>query len=376
MKASSRYLTLIIFGALVAGCATTAPNELVNARSAYQVASEGPAQQLAPAELHKAKEALYLAEQSYLKEPKSYKTKDLAYVAERKSKQAGAIGSTAAAKKYKEGANADFQQKQADLVKQGKQDLSDSERRAAASLAEMEKQAELKSAKDKADADYQRQQARIKQGEQALSDSEKRTADARAELDKQAAVKAAKEQAAAKQAELEKQAMLKAAKDRADADLARQQADTLQAQQALMESEKRTAAALASLASIASLKEEERGLVLTLTGSVLFQSGKSTLMPPARAKLDQVAEALQAIQARNLIVEGHTDSQGSDASNQGLSQRRADAVGDYLVQRGYPANRIRSLGQGEGSPVAKNDSAEGRANNRRVEIVIQKESGR
>ena len=150
-------------------------------------------------------------------------------------------------------------------------------------------------------------------------------------------------------------------------------ASRLQAQQALMESEKRTAAALASLASIASLKEEERGLVLTLTGSVLFQSGKSTLMPPARAKLDQVAEALQAIQARNLIVEGHTDSQGSDASNQGLSQRRADAVGDYLVQRGYPANRIRSLGQGEGSPVAKNDSAEGRANNRRVEIVIQRE---
>ena len=97
-------------------------------------------------------------------------------------------------------------------------------------------------------------------------------------------------------------------------------------------------------------------------------------MPSAQTKLDQVANALLTIQARNLIIEGHTDSQGSEANNQELSQRRSEAVRNYLVQRGYPANHIQSQGRGEGSPIAKNDSPEGRANNRRVEIVIARES--
>jgi outer membrane protein OmpA-like peptidoglycan-associated protein len=96
------------------------------------------------------------------------------------------------------------------------------------------------------------------------------------------------------------------------------------------------------------------------------------LLPSAQVKLDQVANALLAVRARNLIVEGHTDSQGSEAYNQGLSQRRADAVRDYLVQRGYPADRIQTRGMSEGSPIADNASPEGRANNRRVEIIIER----
>jgi outer membrane protein OmpA-like peptidoglycan-associated protein len=351
---TSHYLSLAAFAALFAGCASVAPNELVNARSAYQVASQGPAQQLVPAELHKAHEALNLAEQSFLKEPDSYKTKDLAYVAQRKSEQAGALGSIAAARASKDNANADFRQKQSDIVKQGKQDLSDSERRNAEARAEIDKQAEIKAAKERADADFQMQQAKIEQGKQDLNDAETR--------------------AARKQAELEKQAAVQAANDRANADLQRQQAAILQGNQDLRDSEKRTADAVASLASLASLKEEERGLVLTLSGSVLFQSSKATLMAPAQVKLDQVATALLAIPARNLIVEGHTDSQGSDAYNQELSQHRADSVRDYLILKGYPANRIQAHGRGEGSPIAKNESAEGRANNRRVEIVIERES--
>jgi len=348
-----QFFILVAFAAYFAGCASVAPKELVNARSAYQLASEGPAQQLVPAELHKAHEALNQAEQSFLKDPDSYKTKDLAYVAQRKSEQAGALGSLAAAKSTKERANADFQTQQTEIVKQGKKDLSDSEKRTAAAQAEIARQAEIKSAKDIADADYQRQQAVIAQGKKELNDAEKRTAE--------------------KQAEIDKQAALKVAQDKADADLQKQQADNLQAKQELKDSEKRTAEALAALASLASLKEEERGLVLTLSGSILFRSAEATLLPQARVKLDQVAKALLAIRARNLIVEGHTDSQGADAYNQGLSQRRSDAVRDYLVQGGYPADHIQSRGQGEGSPVASNSSAEGRANNRRVEIVIERE---
>jgi OOP family OmpA-OmpF porin len=92
----------------------------------------------------------------------------------------------------------------------------------------------------------------------------------------------------------------------------------------------------------------------------------------AQVKLDQVANALLSVSARNIIVEGHTDSRGSESYNQGLSQRRADAVRNYLVQRGYPSDRIQSRGKGEGSPIADNASSEGRANNRRVEIIIER----
>ena len=96
------------------------------------------------------------------------------------------------------------------------------------------------------------------------------------------------------------------------------------------------------------------------------------MLPSAKVNLDQVTDALLAVKARNLIVEGHTDSQGSTSYNQDLSQRRADAVRDYLIQKGYPADRIQARGKGKGSPIADNVSPEGRANNRRVEIVIER----
>jgi outer membrane protein OmpA-like peptidoglycan-associated protein len=317
-----QFLILVTFVALFTGCATVAPNELVNARSAYQLASEGPAKQLEPAELHKAQEALVLAEQSFLKDPDSHKTKDLAYVAQRKAEKAGALGAMAAEKARKDKANVDFQKKQTEIVKQGKKDLSD---------------------------------------------SEKRTALAQAEIDKLAAVEASKEKS---DAEL---AAVRASKEKSDAELQKQQAEAVkQGKQDLSDSEKRTADALAALAALAAVKEEERGLVVTLSGSVLFRSAQSTLLSSAQVKLDQVANALMAVRERNLIVEGHTDSQGSESYNQGLSQRRADAVRDYLVQRGYPADRIQARGKGKGSPIADNASPEGRANNRRVEIVIER----
>jgi outer membrane protein OmpA-like peptidoglycan-associated protein len=349
---TKQFLIIVSLVAFFAGCATMPPNELINARSAYRVASEGPAQQLAPAELHRAHDALILAEQSFSKDPDSYKTKDLAYVAQRKSEMAGAIGAMAADKGSKERADADFQQKQTEIVKQGKQDLRESEKRTAEAQAELDKRAALKAEKEEADAAIQKQQAEIAQGKQDLRESEKRTAEVQAELDKRAAIKAEK--------------------DKADADSQMQQAEIAKGKQDLNDSEKRTAVALAELSALAAVKEEERGLVVTLSGSVLFRSAKSTLLSSAQVKLDQVAKALLAVRARNLIVEGHTDSQGSESYNQALSQRRADTVRDYLIQRGYPADHIQSQGMGKGRPIADNASPEGRANNRRVEIVIER----
>ena len=139
------------------------------------------------------------------------------------------------------------------------------------------------------------------------------------------------------------------------------------------EAEKRAREALDKLAATAagSVKQETRGTVITISGSVLFASGKTALLPGAQDKLALVADALKDQEGRQIVVEGHTDTQGSDASNQELSQGRAQAVRDFLASRGVPSDRIRAQGLGSTRPVADNKSPEGRANNRRVEIIVQ-----
>ena len=130
-------------------------------------------------------------------------------------------------------------------------------------------------------------------------------------------------------------------------------------------------ALMVALARLAAVKEEARGLVITLSGSVLFRTNESTLLPSAQTKLNEVADALLTDPGRTLVVEGHTDSHGGTGKNQDLSLRRADSVRTYLIGRGYAAKQIVAVGKGEGSPVANNNNPEGRSNNRRVEIVVQ-----
>ena len=138
------------------------------------------------------------------------------------------------------------------------------------------------------------------------------------------------------------------------------------------DAEKRAAQAAADLAKFATVKQEPRGMVITLSGSVLFASAKSELLPAAQVKLNDVANALiKEDPLSKIVVEGHTDSQGAAAYNQDLSQRRAQSVRDYLVSRGIAADRVTSQGFGPSRSIAENNSAEGRANNRRVEIVVQ-----
>ncbi|HLV67267.1 MAG TPA: OmpA family protein [Polyangiaceae bacterium] len=139
------------------------------------------------------------------------------------------------------------------------------------------------------------------------------------------------------------------------------------------EAEKRAAAAMASLAEIAKVKEESRGVVITLSGAVLFATGKHELLPIAAQKLDEVAKAVMDQGFKAVIVEGHTDSRGNPQANEALSFRRAESVRSHLVSRGIPPEKITARGLGSSRPVADNSTAEGRANNRRVEIIVEPE---
>jgi outer membrane protein OmpA-like peptidoglycan-associated protein len=142
-----------------------------------------------------------------------------------------------------------------------------------------------------------------------------------------------------------------------------------------------TAAAQAQLANaqqqLADLqaKQTDRGVVVTL-GDVLFDTGQATLKPGADLAVNRLATFLSSNPQTKVLIEGHTDSRGSEDYNVGLSERRAHAVSTALVSRGIAADQIQTLGRGKAYPVASNDTPEGRQQNRRVEIVFSDASGR
>jgi outer membrane protein OmpA-like peptidoglycan-associated protein len=112
-------------------------------------------------------------------------------------------------------------------------------------------------------------------------------------------------------------------------------------------------------------------IVLNMPGNITFQTGSSDLNDSFFKVLDSVGLVLKEYDKTLIVIAGHTDSVGSDASNQALSQRRAQAVGSYLASRAVNADRMVINGFGESRPIASNDTAEGRAQNRRVELTLE-----
>lgn len=121
-------------------------------------------------------------------------------------------------------------------------------------------------------------------------------------------------------------------------------------------------------------RNTDRGLVLTL-GDVLFDTGQATLKAGAAMTIDRLAQFMRDYPEHAVRIEGHTDAAGSDETNQSLSERRAQSVRDALLARGLAAERIATLGYGEAQPIAGNDTAAGRQQNRRVEIVVSDAQG-
>jgi outer membrane protein OmpA-like peptidoglycan-associated protein len=118
-------------------------------------------------------------------------------------------------------------------------------------------------------------------------------------------------------------------------------------------------------------RETERGLVLTL-GDVLFTSGTANLNEGVGAHLGKLAAFLTQYPERTVLIEGYTDSVGTEEYNQGLSERRAEAVKSYLVRQDILSSRLTASGKGESSPIGDNATATGRQQNRRVEVIIEK----
>jgi outer membrane protein OmpA-like peptidoglycan-associated protein len=271
--------SLVLVVSVASGaCATVAaPQELVDARSAYNQGLNGKAQQLNPAGLHEAKVALDAAENAFVEHPSESRTKDLAYIAWRRAQRAELEAQTSA---------------------------------------------------------WEAQHSTARQA--AMQAQAKATQAAQSQLAE-----------AKQQLENERNAR-QAAETRA-----REVLDRLVA------------------ANAAAVRQEPRGTVITLSGGVLFESNKAALLPGAQNSLGQIAEALAADPSKKIVVEGHTDSRGAPESNLALSRARAEAVAQFLVARGIDVTRVSSNGLGAGRPVGDNETAEGRASNRRVEIIIQ-----
>jgi outer membrane protein OmpA-like peptidoglycan-associated protein len=225
-------------------------------------------------------------------------------------------------------------------------------------------------AKDRADAESQRRL----NAEAATADAvrQRNAADLR-NLDAQdAAQQAARAQASAEQARNEAQQKQQSAEADSDRNRAAAASSDAQLQQAVRDREELRARLLQQFNLILETRDTARGLVVNMS-DVLFDSGKYTLRPLAREKLAKISGIVLAYPSLRLAVEGNTDSVGTEAFNQELSEHRAEGVRTYLTQQGVPESSTTATGFGKTRPIASNDTSEGRQQNRRVELIVSGE---
>ncbi len=231
----------------------------------------------------------------------------------------------------------------------------------------------------------ERQRAEMMAAEARLqaetAQKEAATEQARLRMETEAArAAAAQEQARLKEETMNAQRLADKAKAEAEAVRSKAEADLNAAklaqqglQDKLSQAEAQAAQARAELLQqlnvVLQTRESARGLIVNMS-DVLFDTGQFTLKPGAREKLSRISGIVLAHPGLKLEVEGHTDSVGDDASNQVLSERRAESVRRFLVSNGVAADSITSKGFGESMPVADNNTADGRRSNRRVELVV------
>jgi len=247
-------------------------------------------------------------------------------------------------------------------------DAQDSARNAVAGQAQAERDnADAQQQKRAAQEDSERNRASAADANQANADAQQRQKDAENESARSRLAASDANLATADAQQRQKDAESESARNR----LAAANSDQ-QLQQAVRDREELRARLLIQFNAILETRDTARGLVVNMS-DVLFDSAKFTLRPAAREKLAKISGIVLAYPSLMLSIEGNTDSVGTDAYNQTLSENRAGSVRDYLGQQGIPAASMTSRGFGKTQPVASNDTSGGRQQNRRVELVVSGE---
>lgn len=363
---------------LVYGVDKKAPLDLLEARNAVRIARDANAQQYAPDVLKHAETLLNQAEDYY------------------RRKQGEKPIATVAREATQTAEEARVNSVRAEEQARAEQERRDNEERAARARAEAEQaQQQAQQAQQEAEAARQRaqqaqQQAEAEAQQRAAAEQQAQaTAEQRQQLEQQqqAAQQAAAQaqqqaQQAQQQAQEAEQRAQQEAQQRAaleqqqqqiaqQAEEARQQAQQAQqrAQQLEQQQAQERQQLMNQLNQVLQTRDSARGLIVSMP-DVLFDTGSANLKPTARERLAKVAGILIAVPDIHVEVDGYTDSTGSPMFNEQLSQQRAASVQSYLVQQGVPGGSVAIHGFGEANPIASNDTAMGRQQNRRVELVV------
>jgi outer membrane protein OmpA-like peptidoglycan-associated protein len=336
------------------GIDSKTPLELFEARNAMRIARIAAADKYASFIISKAGQQLLHAEEIY-------RQKQNRAAVEAAAKEATETAEEARLMAVKQKAEDEAQAAAAAREAKARADAdAEAKRRADAEKATAQAQA------DRAAAEQAKAEAlKMKQEAEAAAQEASRQ---KAAAEKATAEAVAQQQVLAAETDKARQAAAQSDSLRQQAETAKQQAEKA-TQQAEYEKQELRARLLQQLNSILATRDSARGLVANMS-DVLFRSGSFELLPGARERLAKVSGIVLAYPSLHVAIEGHTDSIGADDYNQQLSEHRAQAVRDYFVQQGINSASVEAHGYGKNEPIASNNTAEGRQQNRRVELIL------
>lgn len=372
--------SMVLAGILTA-CATVAPpREIEIARVALQDARDAGAERVVTRRFDEAAQKLAVAERTWQEKQDRTMAAHQASLAEAAAREVQAQArlleaEQVLARNRERHARAGAAVKDAELTLLSVQtSLREAERRAVESQARArETQQRLAEQLAALEGELDRREAALRTAtQQTAAEREKAATEVarlRGDLTKARADAEAAAQAA--EAERERLAEQRQASEARAAELARLQLEHEQLRTQQEESQKKLSATLAELADV---REEARGLIVSLPGSIYFDFDKAEVRSEMQDRLAEIARTLSQLDRGTLLIEGHTDSDGASDYNLKLSTLRAEAVRTILVNGGVSSDRVRAVGYGETRPRVPNATAAAKAQNRRVEIVIENPS--
>lgn len=369
--------TFLIALALSLGACSAGPPpaQIAEARIAIQEAERARANELATREYDEALRHLSVAESTWEERQDSATAAHWARRAEASAREAQHQARARAAeeeiRRETERRNrAEIAIRDAEISRLHSEARTEAEQRAAEAEAQARMERERRQAaaeRAQIEAEARRDaEARAREAEEVRRETEARAAEERARLEEERRTEEER-----RRTEEERRAEDEARRAE-EAARAAEAARTAEIERLRLEQERTREELRATLSRLAEVREEARGLVLTLPGSVYFEVNKSVVQPAMRSRLVEIARALaRAGDDSRLLIEGHTDADGSNEYNLELSRLRAEAVRSVLVSGGVPPDQIETQGYGETRPIASNNTTSGKAQNRRVEIVLQ-----